>query len=103
MYLWGLKPGSEPPGTALAGRLRETLTPQKWPKQVLALKLHIRKAEAGQGLPAKQHLAHLGGARLPHFGCGGGQSPPPRICSVVNNPAPKCTAPSTLSLEQVKR
>ena len=46
-YLLGLKPGSEPPETALAGRLRETLTPEKWKKQVLALKLHIRKAAAG--------------------------------------------------------
>ena len=39
MYLWGLKPGSEPPETALAGRLRETLTPEKWKKRLLALKL----------------------------------------------------------------
>jgi len=52
-YPLDLKPGSEPQETALPCRLRETQSREKWSQQVLALKLHIRKAEIGRWLKGR--------------------------------------------------
>ena len=60
MYLWGLKPGSERFGTALAGRLRETLTPKNGQNSFWRSNCISARLKQALGSKAGLHGASLG-------------------------------------------